>query len=414
PGEIATVCRYPRKFRPDIGEIYHLDNHSAARIKSMCPVFPSCPGCQLMHMSEPAQDQFVVDVLTRIWQGCTLAKLPNITLVKKKPKIGYRIRTRVRPLADNGEIILGMPSLFSDNNPIDLSKCLNHSDKLNSLILETNQFLTAQFDKIFLLRNIHEIRCHLSADEYHRIEIHTKGNSSELDSLPGKISDYYSKRKRSVWILHLKSDKVRTIFKYPVLVCGTETLIFPSSGRNYRVKPTAWTPIALGTEESLLRSLISRLSDTDSAPILEIGCGVGLLTIPLALSGHHVQGIDINRYAIAAAELNSLEDNLIQIQFRTGEAFHAVRKLAAAGYRVKTVVIHGMRKPYGERLFRILSVFGVDSIFLISPSISSWVSDVGYLISRGWRIKDLEIHDQIPQTAGFLVFGNLRKVEGTG
>src|SRR4051812_9854272 len=82
-------------------------------------------------------------------------------------------------------------------------------------------------------------------------------------------------------------------------------------------------PIALLRAESKLklryiRETLSSYPNAKDVSILDIGCGAGLLSIPLAKDGYQVKGIDLSPNSIKTAEEHA-ED--ISVTFEVADAY---------------------------------------------------------------------------------------------
>lgn len=409
PGELVKLRRIPRKYQTDIGQILDLSKPSHHRIESDCPFFPECPGCQFRHLSIDCQWELG-------WKSLFRAKRfnpSNDTIHLARQNVsgiasdGYRIRTVVRPFCVDDSLVLGMRAWFPELSPIPMRLCRNHAPELNHLIGLIEDELSA-LNIQQLLRVIHSIECHLSADGRHRIQVTTVGNQSEIKDVLNHLICNNDLSNLSWLHRNIPTEKTRAVYQKPINLIGTGIIRFPVGNITFSLQPTVWTPVAYNSSELLLNWLKSTIEDSNEQ-ILELGCGGGLLSVHLAQSGHTVTGVDKNRWAIDSARLNVPKSCQKQLSFRAADAAHAARKLLVEGRSFNTVIIHGMRRPYGSELLKYLSGLKAQTIIIISPSVKSWTSDICELIESGWKLHHVSVQDQIPHTSGFLTVGCLRK-----
>lgn len=134
--------------------------------------------------------------------------------------------------------------------------------------------------------------------------------------------------------------------------------------------------------------------------MLEVGCGVGTLSLGLARRAGRLTGIDVVRAAVEDAAANAARAGVTNATFRTGRADHALRRLLAAGERADLVVLHAMRRPYGADVLRRVPALGARRILYLAPSAPSLAEDLTHL--PAWGVRRLGFLDQLPGTAFLL------------
>jgi len=413
PGESVDVILHERAYRAPVGRILQFRRYSSHRRSIECPRFPECPGCQIRHLRPAAQEQFAIQRLYNGWKRSGAADFlePETIEYKAAPRAsGYRMRCRIRLFRTADGIIPGMQAWFPDSPPIAMHRCPDHTPELNTLLAHLSDCLSKHAAEIDLDR-ILELRCRLSGHGPQHVTVVTVSptkRSQRLSPFSKSLENRLRALPVTLWQISLPTRGTAASFK-PLRSLGNPLPVaFPVGKRWFSLYPNIWSPVTCGTEEDLLNG-IRRCFKLTPERIVEIGCGAGLLTAFLAGAGTAVTGIDVNRFAVAAARMNTMTNQRGSVLFRTGEATHAVRRLLRTGIRWDTAVIHGMRKPFGAALFGALAAAGTYHVILISPSISPWIEDARILLESGWRMERVMIFDQIPNTAGFLTLGSLRK-----
>lgn len=158
-------------------------------------------------------------------------------------------------------------------------------------------------------------------------------------------------------------------------------------GVSYLVSPTAFFQTNVGAAAELVR--IVREEIGDAARVLDLYCGSGLFSLPLAKAGATVTAIEENRQAIADAESNARINRLPagQVRFIAGRVEDALSKAAKASWdavildpprqgcppQVITTVFRGIRPP------RVVYVScNPEALAREMPSIR----EAGYAVSR--------------------------------
>jgi len=150
-----------------------------------------------------------------------------------------------------------------------------------------------------------------------------------------------------------------------------------------------WLPTTLDPTEALYEYVLEQLDPGDADRLLDVGCGIGTLTILAAPRVASATGIDINPHSIEAAELNAVENDAAAVEFMPSGWEKALRRLALADRRFDVATINPSRSPLGERPLTYLGEMGIDRIVYIGPSPESAARDLGTLRDKGWTIDRL-------------------------
>lgn len=413
PGERLTVERVDCGKTGYLGRIIDIVEASEKRVSTRCGAFPGCPGCQLRHIRYPEQLQFGLERLEKLaGKENLLELLPDRRLPEPYPQQEqYRRRCIVTPIADAGKVIPGMRPLFPDHAPVDLSNCPNHPAELNRMILQISEFLNQDPVMTEAAKGIREIRFELSDDGCHRITVVSVRTDPGHRMMRQALEADFNPANLSLLWLPINSTGCSVEYKMPEILRGNRWITYSTENDECRALPSVWTPVGRYSFQPLFKEIKDNVWGCGS--VLEIGCGAGLVTLGLARCVKEITGIDKNRFAIESANTN-LEafGNMKHVTFRTGDAVRGLKKLVA-GLRVfDTVIIHGMRSPFGAEIFGLINAVGAHSLILVSPSAGSWIRDIRDAMMHGWRLHRLTAFDQLPHTMQFLICGGLQRDRG--
>lgn len=164
-----------------------------------------------------------------------------------------------------------------------------------------------------------------------------------------------------------------------------------------RATPPAWIPQSPDGLPQLRALVLQMLQVGPEDHILEVGCGVGTLSLPLARRAGRLLGIDQCRQAVADAQENAQRSGLTNVQFQAGRAERSLRRLVSARQRADLVILHAMRSPYGPQVLSAAQLLRPRRILLIEPSAAALAQDLAD--APQYALRQLAFVDQLPGTA---------------
>ena len=145
-------------------------------------------------------------------------------------------------------------------------------------------------------------------------------------------------------------------------------------------------------------SVIRRLGAfTSDGLLLDLYCGNGNFSIPLAAEVASVVGIEGNSDSIKAAEHNCEFNKVANARFICDDVSSGIRRLADQGLRFTTVLLDPPRAGAGEAVSDIVRL-GPDKIIYVSCDPSTLARDCGLLSGCGYSVVKSVPIDMFPQT----------------
>ncbi len=209
PEEIVDIeiTKDKKKFME--GRVIHFQKKSKKRVENICPYYPKCGGCQLLHLSYEDQLRYKQMKMKNILERYQLQNVLLQPIVPSPKKFHYRNKVTFQTKNNT----LGFFEEES-NHFIKIDKCLLLDEKINEMIpvLPTNQ------EQVVVRSNQNEV-----IYKNHKKVIHTIVDFQFLVSLPSffQINDsvtplLYNKVKE--YLTPTKEDIVLDLY------CGTGTI----------------------------------------------------------------------------------------------------------------------------------------------------------------------------------------------
>lgn len=145
-------------------------------------------------------------------------------------------------------------------------------------------------------------------------------------------------------------------------------------------------------------SVVRRLGDfTSSELLLDLYCGNGNFSIPLAAEVSSVVGIEGNPDSIRAAENNRTLNKVANAEFFCDDVVSGVRLLVDQGRTFDTVLLDPPRAGAGDAVPGIVSL-QPNKIIYVSCDPSTLARDCGLLAGSGYTVVTSVPVDMFPQT----------------
>ena len=333
---------------------------SADRASPPCPVFTRCGGCHYQHVSYERQREVKVAILLETLRRIAGVDWEGDVDVIAAEEWGYRNRAQLRLGRDGGEISVGFRESGTHRH-VAVEQCAINSPRLNTL-LDQFRSRAGEFWRRGAPRAVE-----FFTDE-RRVQINVpRWRGPVPPAIARRFADCFG---------------VKQLGRPLDYRCGAD--VFRVSGRSFF---------------QVNRFLIERLVEAAIGPVegsraLDLYCGVGLLSIPLARRFHDVVGVDSSRTAVRDLRRNA---------GRAGVPVRAVQAdvakfLAGCDVRPDLVVADPPRSGLGRAVVGHLLRIAPARLHLVSCDPATLARDIKTLVGSGYVLERLTLIDLFPQT----------------
>ena len=180
------------------------------------------------------------------------------------------------------------------------------------------------------------------------------------------------------------------------LVAGDPTVrVALEPGLDLEVPADVFTQVNPGANRRLVETVVALGAFAPGARVLDLYCGAGNLSLPLARRGVTVLGIERSRVAVEAARANAARLRLAGATFRTGDVARALGDLPAGS--VDAVVLDPPRAGAADAV-PALAALRPPRILYVSCDVATLARDVRGLVAAGYRLERVQPIDVFPQT----------------
>jgi 23S rRNA (uracil1939-C5)-methyltransferase len=351
-----------------------------------CPVFGDCGGCQWQHLPYGEQCRWKERIFAETLQRQARIEASVLRpLVPAPDEWGYRSRVQFKCRQTEGGFVMGFYRRGT-HYVIDVASCPIAAPRLNEVLALFRRWLPESSCPQLVPQADMEVD-----DEGRvRVTVHALGPAGPA------LAEYLRPLAEQAGIsLYMQFGRKETLLQ----VCGEEALhILPLGAGSLRLAYGAggFAQINLEQNRQLVREVCSAAALTGREKVLDLFCGMGNFSLPLALQAGEVVGIENYAPAIRQAELNARANGLNHTRFQSRPAEAAIRDVTAA--KAFDLVVLDPPRTGAYEVVRELVRLRPPRIIYVSCDPPTLARDLVPLLHGGYEVVSSRPFDLFPQT----------------
>ncbi len=166
-----------------------------------------------------------------------------------------------------------------------------------------------------------------------------------------------------------------------------------------KFRPLDFIQVNAGLNEKMIARTLELLDVQADERVLDLFCGLGNFTLPLARFAREVVGVEGDAGLVQRARENALHNHLPNVQFHAADLAQDLRGQPWMRDGFDKVLLDPARSGAAEVL-KQLPLTGLKRIVYVSCHPGSLARDAGYLVNeRGWKLRAAGVMDMFPHTA---------------
>lgn len=394
PGDRVRVRIVKEKRSFLEGELLELPVPSPLRIAPACPLFGSCGGCNWQHLPYAEQLKQKGEIfgdslrrLGRVEEDCLHPVAPSAQ------QFGYRSRIQLKLSRKGGVTALGFFKGGSHEVVDAPQGCAIAHPLLNRMSAEFRALLgrlpelaaVSQIDLAMGDDGASVALLHLDAKDPAPLAAALAGAAGELPSVSGLFLRLGAK------------SRIEKVFGVESLSYAIPAGLFPGS-RPMRLSfgRGGFSQVNYPQNLQLIRSVFEMAQLTGTERVLDLYCGNGNISVPIAPFVSRLLGIEGYAPSIADALANAAANGVSNASFQVSDAALAVGRLAARGERFDLVILDPPRS--GAESVGEIARLAPKSIIYVSCDPPTLSRDLALLGDKGYRVVSSQPVDMFPQT----------------
>ncbi|MCM2678828.1 23S rRNA (uracil(1939)-C(5))-methyltransferase RlmD [Echinimonas agarilytica] len=370
PGDTVRVTADIPAKGPIHAALQEVLTPSDERDTPLCSHYQVCGGCQLQHLKAQRQIEYKQIALERLLKKRQINVSQWAAPVLSEQQIAYRTKARLA-VDCRKQVKLGFRNA-ENNRILNISECIVLAPELQALIAPIKSLLGSLNEAA----KVGHVDVQLSQGNV-GIWLHRTTPWSKADK---KTLDAWLEAHQVTWLAE------ETSLSYPLNEFGL-TL-------NYLKNDFVQSNLAVNAK--MVQQAIEWLELTGEEHVLDLFCGIGNFSLPLAQHSRTVIGVegvtDMVCRAIENAEMNGVEN----VKFAQADLSKPLNQ--QAWWRPVDVILMDPARAGAEQVVTQLPKTKANKVLYVSCNPATLVRDAAILMSHGYEAVKAGVLDMFPQT----------------
>ncbi len=389
PGEVVRCETTKRTSKFDMAKVLEVLQASPDRVQPKCSAAGVCGGCSLQHMSESSQIYAKQQVLLENLQQLARLRPQTILSPLQGPHWHYRRKARlgVKVVPKKGGVLVGFREKQSSLLTV-IEQCEVLDKRFSHLIIPLRELI----GKIAIAKRIPQIEV-AAGDEAAVLVFRHLESFSESDK--ELLIDFAQRHSVSIMLQPAGPESIQAL--YPAMQELLEYRL-DEWDLSIRFRPTDFTQVNAVINKLMISSALQLLAPEEEDEVLDLFCGIGNFTLPLARISKHVTGIEGDSVLVSMARENAIHNQISNVQFITADLYNTPLDGSWLHRKWDRILLDPPRSGALEVIHR-LPALEPKRIVYVSCNPATLARDTDILVNKcGYHLKAAGVMDMFPHT----------------
>jgi 23S rRNA (uracil1939-C5)-methyltransferase len=390
PGEtVEFVYTDSRKDYAE-GRVVNLLTRSEHRVQPACPHFGSCGGCSFQHVDDAEQIHFKEELLRDQFRRIGKVEIPQIWEALTGPHWGYRSKARmgVKWVAKKNRVLVGFRER---RNPFlaEIDSC----KVMNPIVGEKLIALGEMIAGLTVKEKIPQIEVAIGDKE---CVLAFRVLEPPTDADKQRMREFAHQHDLTICLQPKGPDTIVPLDGEPEVI---PSYTLAEQGVKFNFRPAMFTQVNYAINQKMVTRALAALELTKDDRVLDLFCGLGNFTLPLATQAGHVVGVEGDLPLVKHARENAKLNNLDNVEFHVADLTKDLKDQPWSKQKFTKVLLDPSRAGASEVLHN-LKHWQPERIVYVSCNPSTLARDTGILVNElGYKLLKAGVMDMFPQTA---------------
>jgi len=388
-GEKVSFLYTGKRKSHDEGDVLEVLQASPQRVTPRCSAFGRCGGCSLQHLAPAAQiaakQQVLLDALQRIGN---VEPAEILTPITSESAWGYRRKARLgaKFVIKKDKMLVGFRER-SSSFLVDMDECHVLHPKLGFALRELADLIAS----LEICRQLPQIEVAMDDERCVLIfRVLEEPGESDREKLRrfGETQDFH---------IYLQSGGPDTV--QPLDAPVQLHYALPEFDLDLRFEATDFTQVNTDINRKMVARTIELLDLNPRDQVLDLFCGIGNFTLPMAKRAGSVVGVEGSSELVQRARANAKRNQLQNVTFYTANLYEQLDHEPWMKVPFNKVLLDPPRSGAFEMLEHI-NRMSAERVVYVSCYPGTLARDAGELVNHyGYKLVSAGVMDMFPHTA---------------
>lgn len=391
PGETVKMKYTFQRGKFDEGQCLEVEaNANVDRVEPPCAHFGVCGGCSMQHLSTDAQITHKQQILSEQLEHFAKTQPEQWLPPMQADLIGYRRKARlgVRYVIKKERTLIGFREKHS-NYLADIEHCPILVKQVADLLQPMSRLIEKMDSRLFIPQI--EVAC--GDDDVCLIVRHLQPISEKDHQLWVRFAQEYD------LVVYLQPKGPKTVHRIwpPEDEKAQLSYSFKEYGLEMLMEPLDFTQVNSSINTKMVPAAIELLDVQPTDNVLDLFCGLGNFTLPLASKANYVVGVEGVQEMVDRGTINAKHNSLENVAFYQSDLAGDLTGKEWLDREYNKVLIDPARSGAIEVISNIVKI-GPEKIVYVSCNPATLARDTGELVKAGYKLKKAGVLDMFPHT----------------
>lgn len=389
PGEAVELLY--TEIRRDYAEakVVKVLKSSEHRVEPLCPHFDVCGGCSFQHVDSEMQIAIKQGLLEEQFKRIGKLTIPELWEPLTGPHWGYRRKARlgVKFVAKKNRVLVGFRE---KRNPYlaEMDNCIVLHPIVGSKLVALGEMIA----DLSIREKIPQIEVAIGDDEcVLAVRVLEPPTTADQD-----IMRAFGKAHNLTFCLQSKGpDTIVPLAGEPTV---NPTYALPDQGIEFKFRPAMFTQVNYEINRLMVNRVLATLDLTKNDTVLDLFCGLGNFTLPMAKYAGLVIGVEGDLPLVNHARENASHNKIDNVEFYVADLSKDMSEQPWVKRRYNKIMLDPSRAGALEVL-QNFKKWQPEKIVYVSCNPSTLARDAGMLVNElGYKLVKAGVMDMFPQT----------------
>ena len=382
PDEVVQLKVIEQKNKYSRGKLIEVISKSKQRSQAKCQHFLNCGGCDLQHMSQMAQLDFKQQKVSDLFARNGIEALPWQTAIVSQP-LHYRRKARIGVQYDKtGQATIGFRQRGS-NHLINIKNCPVLVEPLNPIFSLLKKLLPKLSGK----------------NAIGHIEV----ISTDKVTVVVRQLEVLTKQDKLYWQTFSENFPCDVLFDYgkeitPLDESSSALMQYALDDNiNISFSPDNFIQVNHLVNRAMITQALQWLSLNEQDIVLDLFCGLGNFSLPIAKKVAQVVGIEGVDLMVTKAHENALNNGLNNCEFYQADLNSHWENEVWVNNKYTKLLLDPARAGAYQALQQLVHL-NIKMVLYVSCDPATLAKDSELLLSQGYRIEKISLMDMFSQT----------------